>query len=136
MNKAMGCDAVLLIYANLHSKDAQVVDARGAGRFTGEEAEPRPEMASGHIPGSRNLPYGNLYEADGTWKRGDALVAAFAEAGVDMAKPMITTCGSGITAAVVLFGARLAGKTDLALYDGSWSEWGMDKDAPKATGPA
>ena len=133
-DKAVKVKADML--ANLHSKDAQVVDARGAGRFTGEEAEPRPEMASGHIPGSRNLPYGNLYEADGTWKRGDALVAAFAEAGVDMAKPMITTCGSGITAAVVLFGARLAGKTDLALYDGSWSEWGMDKDAPKATGPA
>ena len=133
-DKAVKVKADML--ANLHSKDAQVVDARGAGRFTGEEAEPRPEMASGHIPGSRNLPYGNLYEADGTWKRGDALLDAFVGAGVDMAKPMITTCGSGITAAVVLFGARLAGKTDLALYDGSWSEWGMDKDAPKATGPA
>ena len=133
-DKAVKVKADML--ANLHSKDAQVVDARGVGRFTGEEAEPRPEMASGHIPGSRNLPYGNLYEADGTWKRGDALLAAFAEAGVDMAKPMITTCGSGITAAVVLYGARLTGKTDLALYDGSWSEWGMDKDAPKATGPA
>jgi thiosulfate/3-mercaptopyruvate sulfurtransferase len=120
--------------ANLHSKDAEVVDARGSGRFTGEEAEPRPEMASGHIPGSHNLPYGNLFNPDGTWKRGDALKAAFDAAGVDMAKPMITTCGSGMTAAIVLFGARLTGKTDLSLYDGSWSEWGLDKDTPKATG--
>ncbi len=122
--------------ANLHSKDAVVVDARGAGRFTGEEAEPRADMASGHIPGSRNLPYSNLYNADGTWKRGDALVAAFTEVGVDLDKQMITTCGSGMTAAVVLFGARLTGKTDVALYDGSWSEWGLDADTPKETGAA
>ena len=122
--------------ANLHSKEADVVDARGAGRFTGEEAEPRPGMASGHIPGSRNLPFGNLLNADGTWKRGDALTQAFTDAGVDLNKPMITTCGSGMTAAVVLFGARLTGKSDVALYDGSWSEWGLYKDTPKAQGAA
>jgi thiosulfate/3-mercaptopyruvate sulfurtransferase len=122
--------------ANLHSKEAEVVDARGAGRFTGEEAEPRPDMASGHIPGSRNLPFANLLNADGTWKRGDALTQAFTDAGVDLNKPMITTCGSGMTAAVVLFGARLTGKSDVALYDGSWSEWGLDKDTPKAQGAA
>jgi thiosulfate/3-mercaptopyruvate sulfurtransferase len=122
--------------ANLHSKDAEIVDARGAGRFTGDEAEPRADMASGHIPGSHNLPYGNLFNHDGTWKRGDPLAAAFDAAGVDMTKPMITTCGSGMTAAVLLFGARLTGKTDLSLYDGSWSEWGADKDTPKATGSA
>jgi thiosulfate/3-mercaptopyruvate sulfurtransferase len=122
--------------ANLHSKDAVVVDARGAGRFTGEEREPRADMASGHIPGSRNLPYSNLFNPDGTWKQGDALRAAFDEAGVDLDKPMITTCGSGITAAAVLFGARLLGKKDVALYDGSWSEWGLDPDTPKATGAA
>ncbi len=133
-DKAVKTKADML--ANLHSKDAEVVDARGSGRFTGEEAEPRPEMASGHIPGSHNLPFGMLFNADGTWKRGDALKAAFEGAGVDMAKPMITTCGSGMTAAVVLFGARLTGKTDLSLYDGSWSEWGLDSDTPKATGPA
>jgi thiosulfate/3-mercaptopyruvate sulfurtransferase len=131
-----GVKAKADMLANLHSKEAQVVDARGAGRFTGEEAEPRADMASGHIPGSRNLPYGNLYNADGTWKRGDALLAAFADAGVDMTQPIITTCGSGMTAAVVLFGARLAGKKDVALYDGSWSEWGLDKDTPKSTGLA
>jgi thiosulfate/3-mercaptopyruvate sulfurtransferase len=121
---------------NLQSKDAVVVDARGAGRFTGEEPEPRADMASGHIPGSRNLPYTNLFNADGTWKQGDELAAAFKEAGVDLDKPMITTCGSGVTAAVVLFGARLLGKKDVALYDGSWSEWAIDPDTPKAQGAA
>jgi thiosulfate/3-mercaptopyruvate sulfurtransferase len=122
--------------ANLHSKEAVVVDARGAGRFTGEEQEPRPDMASGHIPGSRNLPYSTLFNADGSWKQGDALLAEFKAAGVDLDQPMITTCGSGMTAAVVLFGARLTGKKDIALYDGSWSEWGLDPDTPKAQGPA
>jgi thiosulfate/3-mercaptopyruvate sulfurtransferase len=122
--------------ANVDSKAAVVVDARGAGRFTGEEAEPRADMASGHIPGSRNLPYGNLFNADGTWKRGDVLEQAFADAGVDLTQPMITTCGSGMTAAAVLFAARLLGKKDVALYDGSWSEWGMDTDTPKEQGAA
>ena len=122
--------------ANLHSKDADVVDARGVGRFTGAEAEPRPEMASGHIPGSCNLPFGQLFHADGTWKRGAELTQAFTDAGVDLNKPMITTCGSGMTAAAVLFGARVTGKTDVALYDGSWSEWGLDPDTPKAQGAA
>ncbi len=120
--------------ANLESKNAVVVDARGADRFTGTEPEPRAGMAAGHIPGSVNLPYSELYNADGTWKRGDALTAAFAAAGVDLSKPMITTCGSGMTAAIVLFGARLTGKTDVSLYDGSWSEWGMDTNTPKSQG--
>jgi thiosulfate/3-mercaptopyruvate sulfurtransferase len=122
--------------ANLHSKDAAVVDARGAGRFTGEEKETRADMASGHIPGSLNLPYGNLFNADGTWKQGAELLGAFKEAGADMATPMITTCGSGMTAAVVLFGARLTGKKDVSLYDGSWTEWGSDPDTPKKQGAA
>ena len=133
-DKAVRSKADML--ANLHSKAASVVDARGAGRFTGEEAELRPGMASGHIPGSRNLPFAQLFNADGTWKRGDELSQAYADAGVDLSKPMITTCGSGMTAAVVLFGARMTGKTDVSLYDGSWSEWGLDKDTPKAQGAA
>jgi thiosulfate/3-mercaptopyruvate sulfurtransferase len=114
----------------------EIVDARGAGRFTGEEAEPRPGMASGHIPGSKNLPQGSLFEADNSWKRGEALKAAFDEAGVDLARPMVATCGSGITACVLLFGAHLLGRKDGRLYDGSWSEWGADPATPKATGPA
>lgn len=122
--------------ANLHSHDAVVVDARGSGRFTGDEKEPRPEIAPGHIPGSRNLPHGQLFHADGSWKQGDELRAAFDAAGVDLGKPMITSCGSGMTAAVLLFAARLLGKNDVTLYDGSWSEWGLDKDTPKAMGPA
>lgn len=120
--------------ANLDSKNAVVVDARGADRFAGSEPEPRAGMTAGHIPGSRNLPFADLYNPDGTWKRGDALAAAFASAGVDLSKPMITTCGSGMTAAVILFGARLTGKTDVSLYDGSWSEWGMDANTPKSQG--
>ncbi|HEX8483120.1 MAG TPA: 3-mercaptopyruvate sulfurtransferase [Allosphingosinicella sp.] len=114
----------------------EVVDARGAGRFAGDEVEPRPGMASGHIPGSKNLPQGQLFRSDGRWKRGDALRAAFDSAGVDLAKPMVATCGSGITACVLLFGAHLLGKEDVKLYDGSWSEWGADPATPKATGAA
>jgi thiosulfate/3-mercaptopyruvate sulfurtransferase len=114
----------------------EIVDARGPGRFTGEEAEPRPGMASGHIPGSKNLPQGRLFRDDNSWKQGEELKAAFDGAGVDLAKPMIATCGSGITACVLLFGAHLLGKDDVRLYDGSWSEWGADPATPKATGAA
>lgn len=122
--------------ANVDSGAEQVLDARGAARFTGEEADPRPNVASGHIPGSKNLPYDRLLHPDGTWKRGKELAAAFEEASIDLSRPLITTCGSGVTAATVLFGAALLGKTDVALYDGSWSEWGTDLSTPKATGVA
>jgi thiosulfate/3-mercaptopyruvate sulfurtransferase len=122
--------------ASLIGGDHELVDARGAARFTGEEAEPRPGMASGHIPGSKNLPQGRLFNADNSWKRGEALRSEFDAAGVDLDKPLVTTCGSGITACVLLFGARLLGKADGRLYDGSWSEWGADPDTPKATGAA
>ncbi len=124
------------ILANLESKAQQLVDARGSARFTGEERDPRPNLAPGHIPGSRSLPFGNLFQADGTWKQGDALAAAFADAGVDMDRALVATCGSGMTACVIAFGAHLLGKEDVAVYDGSWTEWGADPATPKATGAA
>lgn len=114
----------------------EIVDARGPGRFTGEEAEPRAGLESGHIPGSKNLPQGRLFNPDNSWKRGDALKGEFDSAGVDLGKPVVATCGSGVTACVLLFGAHLLGKEDARLYDGSWSEWGADPATPKATGPA
>ena len=122
--------------ANLESGQAQVIDARGAGRFTGEEAEPRPGMASGHIPGSRNLPSSALFLPDNRMKQGDDLRQAFADAGTDFDRPIITSCGSGVTAAILLAGLESLGKHDVSLYDGSWSEWGFDPATPKANGPA
>ncbi|WP_375428647.1 3-mercaptopyruvate sulfurtransferase [uncultured Sphingomonas sp.] len=121
--------------ANVDSGTEQVLDARSAARFTGEEPDPRPATSAGHIPGSRNLPVGELFEADGTWKRGDALRSAFEGAGIDLAKPLVTSCGSGITASVLAFGAHLLGN-EAAVYDGSWSEWGADRSTPKAMGAA
>ena len=122
--------------ANLGKKREQVVDARGRARFTGEEEEVRPGLAAGHIPGSRNLPFGLLLSDDGTFRDEKDLRRAFGEAGVDLDKPVVTTCGSGVTAAVLLFALDRLGKREVALYDGSWSEWGADPATPKETGPA
>ncbi|MCE2520208.1 MAG: 3-mercaptopyruvate sulfurtransferase [Alphaproteobacteria bacterium] len=119
---------------NLASSRAQVVDARGRGRFAGEEAEFRPGLRSGHIPGSRNLPYTSLLHEDGTIVDNEAIAAAFHDAGIDPARPVITTCGSGISACFLALALDLAGFPDAAVYDGSWTEWGGAADTPVATG--
>jgi thiosulfate/3-mercaptopyruvate sulfurtransferase len=124
------------VLANLEHGREQLVDARGPGRFTGADPEPRPGIASGHIPGARNVPYGALFNPDGTYKDKAALEAVITGAGVDLAKPVVTSCGSGMTACVLAFALHLIGKQDVALYDGSWSEWGADPETPKALGPA
>lgn len=116
---------------------AQLVDARGAGRFSGELPEPRPGLVGGHIPGSVNLPYAQLLSGEnGTFVGADDMAARFRDAGLDMSKPIVATCGSGVSACVLAFGLYLLGVEDAAVYDGSWSEWGADAEAPKETGPA
>lgn len=122
--------------ADLSKHREAVVDARGRARFTGEEEDFRPDIAAGHIPGSRNLPFGLVMRDDGTFSDEKDIRRAFDEAGVDLARPVVTTCGGGVTAAVLLFALDRIGKRDVALYDGSWSEWGADPGTPKETGPA
>ena len=119
---------------NLTSKREQVVDARAAGRFNGSEKEPRPGLRSGHIPGSRNIPYTDLLDSKAkTLLPGPAIADRFRKAGVDLSKPVVTSCGSGVTAAVLAFGLHLIGHPDVALYDGSWAEWGRPGDTPVET---
>ncbi len=116
--------------------DHEIVDARAAERFAGEVDEPRPGLRKGHIPGSKSLPFKNLLNPDGTMLDVDGLRAAFATAGVDLSKPVITTCGSGVTAAILSLALERIGKTDHSLYDGSWCEWGAFPTLPVATGKA
>jgi thiosulfate/3-mercaptopyruvate sulfurtransferase len=118
--------------ANLTERREQVVDARSAGRFRGAEPEPRAGLRGGHIPGSRNLPYGELVADDGTLKPVTELRRLFAAAGVDLARPIVTTCGSGVSAAVLTLALYQLGVENAAVYDGSWAEWGSRSDTPVA----
>jgi len=115
---------------------AQIVDARSAGRFEGREDDPRKGLRKGHIPGSRNVPYATLVNPDGTLKGKAELAAIFAAAGVEVQKPVVASCGSGVTAGIVALALAELGRPDAAVYDGSWSEWGADADLPIATRPA
>jgi thiosulfate/3-mercaptopyruvate sulfurtransferase len=119
---------------NLRSKAELVIDARSAGRFAGTEPEPRASLRSGHIPGSKNLPFDQLFNEDGTYKSPEAIKALFDGIGVDFSQPLIGTCGSGVTSAALAFAAALIGHPKMAIYDGSWSEWGASATNPVVTG--
>jgi thiosulfate/3-mercaptopyruvate sulfurtransferase len=114
----------------------QLLDARGKGRFEGSEPDPRQGVEPGHIPGACNLPFGSLYNEDGTFRGRDELRRLFAEADIDPFEPFTASCGSGVTAISLIFAAHLLGNDSNKLYDGSWAEWGSDPATPKALGSA
>ena len=118
----------------LKDSDTQIIDARSTGRFAGSEKEPRPGLRSGHIPNSFNLPFNELVDPrSGRLKPTDEIAARFASRGVSLEKPLIASCGSGVTASILALALYCVGKKDAAVYDGSWSEWGSRTDAPIAT---
>lgn len=118
------------ILKNLDSGAEQIIDARSEGRFLGKDAEPRPGLRSGHIPASLNLPFSSLLTQDGTFRTPEELRARFEAIGIDFKKPVTTSCGSGVSAAVLCLALEIIGKQDVALYDGSWAEWGSIADLP------
>jgi thiosulfate/3-mercaptopyruvate sulfurtransferase len=115
---------------------SQLLDARSSARFQGGEPDPRPGVARGHVPGSRNLHYAQLYNDDATFRGPDEIASAFANAGANPLEPFVASCGSGVTASSLVFAAHLLGNCDARLYDGSWSEWGADPSTPKEITPA
>jgi thiosulfate/3-mercaptopyruvate sulfurtransferase len=119
----------------LSEASAQVIDARAAPRFRGEAPEPRPGLKSGHMPGARNLPWSGLVTPEGTLEGPEPLRAALEAAGVDLSRPIITTCGSGVSAATLALGLARLGRDDVAVYDGSWTEWAGRSDTVVVTGP-
>jgi thiosulfate/3-mercaptopyruvate sulfurtransferase len=119
------------MFANLKTHNEQVIDARGQPRFRGQEEEPRAGVERGHIPGSANVPYAEIVEENGTLKSNEALARIFRLRDIDWRKPVVTTCGSGITAAIDLLALTVLGAKNAALYDGSWAEWGARAEAPK-----
>ena len=120
----------------LRTGAVQIADARSPGRFTGSEPEARADLRSGHMPGARNLYYATLFEADGTWKSKAELEVTIRAAGIDPDRPVVATCGSGITGVTLMFALALLGRPGAALYDGSWSEWGAQPNTPVVTGAA
>jgi thiosulfate/3-mercaptopyruvate sulfurtransferase len=122
------------VTAALQSGSAQVVDARSRGRFNGTEPEIRPGLRGGHMPGAKSLPFTDLLGPDATLLPAARLRALFQEAGVDVAKPVVTSCGSGVTACVLALGLHQIGRSDVAIYDGSWTEWGGRTDTAVTTG--
>lgn len=120
--------------ANVGTRSELVLDARAAGRFTGATPEPRPGMRSGHMPDSASLPYTDLLNLDGTFRSPEELRARFQAAGADGTRPVVTSCGSGVTACILTLGLRLAGLPEGAVYDGSWTEWGGRADTPVEVG--
>lgn len=134
-NTAMLRDKQAML-ANCAARTEQVVDARDAERFTGDAEDLIHNLPGGHIPGARNVCFADLLGDDGTFRPVDEMRRAFEDAGIVLEEPIVTSCGSGVTASVLVFALHLMGIDTVALYDGSWSEWGSDPETPKETGAA